>query len=119
MFYLLLALMKITSSELDHGASHLGVSQTITTLLRALPFHARARRMSIPAEITAECGVVQEDVFRRGPTADGIDEAVYKFATLANDHLATAKKHYNEAPKDIRNRALPVFLATVSPSQRG
>ena len=40
--------------------------------------------MIIPAEITARHGVSQEDVFRKGPGAKGIDDAVFEFATLAS-----------------------------------
>ncbi|KAH8814621.1 Squalene/phytoene synthase [Flagelloscypha sp. PMI_526] len=111
--YLLLSLLKLQSSELDHAASHLGAAQTIVTLLRALPFHLRARRMVIPADITAEGRVVHEDVFRRGPQAEGFEDAVFKFATLANDHLVTARERLGEAPKAIRERAKPVFMSMV------
>lgn len=67
--------------------------------------------MVIPSEITAKHGVVQEDVFRRGPAVQGIDDAVYEFATLANDHLDTARNMLKEG---VPQAAMPVFLAGVS-----
>ncbi|CAL1713125.1 unnamed protein product [Somion occarium] len=80
--YLLLSMLSLSSSEqLSHAASHLGVSQTIGTLLRSLPYHAKSGRMVIPAEITAKHGVNQEEVFRYGGEAKGVDDAVFEFAT--------------------------------------
>ncbi|THU87048.1 hypothetical protein K435DRAFT_745713 [Dendrothele bispora CBS 962.96] len=113
--YLLLSMLSLPSSELSHAASHLGVAQTITTLIRALPFHAQRGRMVIPAEITAKHGVVQEEVFRKGPSTAGIDDAVFEFATVANDHLATARSMFEQKGFDGRvpANAMSVFLAGV------
>ncbi|KAF5382555.1 hypothetical protein D9615_002846 [Tricholomella constricta] len=113
--YLLLSLLSLPSSALSHAASHLGAAQTITTLIRALPFHAKNGRMIIPAEITAKHGVKQEDVFRYGPSAEGIEDAVFEFATLANDHLLTARDMLKEEGMGgkVPPRAMPVFMAGV------
>ncbi|TFK64619.1 hypothetical protein BDN72DRAFT_774321 [Pluteus cervinus] len=111
-FYLLLSLLSLSnSSTLSHAASHLGVAQTISTLLRALPYHAQQGRMVIPAEITAKHGVKQEEVFRKGPGAEGIEDAVFEFATLGNDHLLTARSIFEE--KKVPMSAMPVFLAGI------
>lgn len=117
LLYALLSLLGLSSSSLyAHAASHLGASLIITTLLRALPFHASKRRMVIPAEITAKHGVQQEDVFRHGADAKGIDEAVFEFATVANSHLITAREMLKEGVDEgVSRQAMPVFLAAVSP----
>lgn len=114
--YLLLSLLSASSSALSHAASHLGAAQTISTLLRALPYYAKKGEMIIPAEITAKHGVKQEEVFRRGPEAHGIEEAVFEFATLANDHLTTARDMLKEEGMGglVPARATPVFLSGVS-----
>ncbi|KAF9556745.1 hypothetical protein CPC08DRAFT_76458 [Agrocybe pediades] len=114
--YLLLSLLSLPSSTLSHAASHLGAAQTCSTLLRALPFHAKHGRMAIPAEVTAKHGVSQEDVFRHGPDAHGIEDAVFEFATYAHDQLNTARDELlkNEGFNGrIPNEAMPVFLAGV------
>lgn len=119
--YALLSLLGLSSSSLyAHAASHLGASLTITTLLRALPFHASKRRMVIPAEITAKHRVQQEDVFRYGGDTKNINEAVFEFATVANDHLTTARDMFNEVEGKVPKQAMPVFLPAVSsgPYQR-
>jgi len=115
MLYLLLSLLNLTSSTLSHAASHLGCAQTFATLLRALPFHAKNGRMVIPAEITAKYGVSQEDVFRHGPQAARIEDAVFEFATTGNDHLHTARDMFRDEVMRGRvpARAMPVFLAGV------
>ncbi|KAF9483533.1 hypothetical protein BDN70DRAFT_827573 [Pholiota conissans] len=113
--YLLLSLLSLPSSTLSHAASHLGAAQTFATLLRALPFHAKHGRMIIPAEITAKHSVSQEDVFRHGGDADGMEDAVFDFATLAHEHLNTAYDMLKA--EDLQGRdaeeGLPVFLAGV------
>lgn len=115
--YLMLALLGLSSSSvLSHAASHLGISQLIATLLRALPFHASRRRMVVPAEITARNGVQQEEVFRRGGEAKGMQDAVWEFATAAHDQLRTAREMFEneEVWKGaVPPRARPVFLAGV------
>jgi len=75
--------------------------------------------MVIPAEITSKHKVVQEEVFRQGPQAAGIEDAVFEFATLAHNHLNTARSGLGgDSPEDSRNKVpkewLPVFLAGVS-----
>jgi len=72
--------------------------------------------MVIPAEITAKHGVQQEDVFRHGGDAKGIDAATFEFATVANDHLITAREMFKEEVEGkVPRPAMPIFLAAVSP----
>lgn len=112
LLYLLLSLLSLNeSSTFSHAASHLGVAQSFSTLLRALPFHASKGRMIIPAEITARHKVNQEEVFRKGPEASGLTDAVFEFATVANDHLITAREMFKDA--GLPKQAMPVFLAAI------
>ncbi|KAI0761935.1 isoprenoid synthase domain-containing protein [Trametes elegans] len=112
--YLLLSLLDLSSSStFSHAASHLGVAQSIHVLLRALPYHTSKGRMVIPAEITANHGVRQEDVFRTGGNAHGISDAVFEFATVANDNLLTAREMFKQSGGDggkVPRVAMPVFL---------
>ncbi|KAI9435375.1 isoprenoid synthase domain-containing protein [Russula earlei] len=105
-YYLLLSLLGLSSDTFLHAASHLGVAHCISTLLRALPYHASKGRMVIPAEITARHGVIHEDVALTMP--------VFDFATVANDNVVTAREMFKEegagrVPQD----AMPVFGAGV------
>ncbi|TFK40783.1 isoprenoid synthase domain-containing protein [Crucibulum laeve] len=113
--YLLLSLLSDSSTAISHAASHLGAAQTFSTLLRGLPFHAKNGRMVIPAEITAKHGVNQEEVFRQGPAVQGIEDAVFEFATIANDHMITARDMFKEEGMEgkVPARVMPVFLSGV------
>ena len=115
--YLLLSLLGLSSSDTyAHAASHLVIAQTLTTLLRALPYHASKGFMVIPASITAKHHVNQEEVFRHGSDASGIEDAVYEFAVIANDHLITAREMFkNNGRIEALREAMPVFLGAVSP----
>ncbi|KAH9002690.1 isoprenoid synthase domain-containing protein [Lactarius hatsudake] len=112
-YYLLLSLLGLSSDTLSHAASHLGIAHCISTLLRALPFHASKGRMVIPAEITAKHGVSQEEVFRKGPASKGIDDAVFDLATIANDHITTAREMFSESAGKVPRVAIPIFGAGV------
>ncbi|SRR5260221_7924070 len=104
----------MSSDTLLHAASHLGIAHCISTLLRALPYHASKGRMVIPAEITAKHGVSQEDVFRKGPATKGIDGAIFDFATIANDNMITAREMFKESTGKVPRDAMPVFGAGAS-----
>jgi NADH dehydrogenase [ubiquinone] 1 alpha subcomplex assembly factor 6 len=80
--------------------------------------------MIVPAEITAKHGVNQEDVFRlageghkgKSKTKDsmkGLEEAVFEFATVANDHVSTARDMFKDTGGKVPVEAMPVFLSGV------
>lgn len=116
LLYILLSLLPSPLSEshtLLHCASHLGNAQTIITLIRALPHHSKQGRSVIPAEITSRHGVRQEELFRKGPAAHGIEDAVYEFATLANEHVLTARSMFKDQGGKVPSGFMPVFMAGV------
>jgi hypothetical protein len=71
--------------------------------------------MIIPADITAKHCVRQEDVFRHGAQAGGIEDAVFEFATMGSDHLLAARDAFNDEVMGGRvpTRAMPIFLTGV------
>ncbi|KIO27028.1 hypothetical protein M407DRAFT_195197 [Tulasnella calospora MUT 4182] len=114
MLYLVLSMLNLSSSDtLAHAASHIGVASSFATLLRALPFHASQRRMVIPVDLTSKNGVREEEVYRSGGHAEGISDAVFDFATVANDHLLTARQLFKESGEKVPAEAMPVFLSAV------
>lgn len=112
--YLLLSLLNLPSATLSHAASHLGVAQSLTTLLRAFPFHASKGMMVIPAEITAKHGVNQQEVLTKGGSSKRLEDAVFELATIANDNLLTARSMFQEMEGKVPQEAMPVFAAAVS-----
>lgn len=47
-----------------------------------------------------------------GSDAKGIDDAVFEFATIANDHMITARDFFKEG--GVPDEAMPVFLTGAS-----
>jgi phytoene synthase len=87
------------------AARETGIAYALAGLLRAIPFHARARRQYIPAELAAEAGLDPAALFALEPTP-ALRKAVAALAAEAARHLAAARRHAREVP----GRALPALL---------
>ncbi|KAH6647190.1 squalene/phytoene synthase [Truncatella angustata] len=115
LMYSTLATLPINSVHMDHLASHIGKACGIVAVLRGVPFLAapsapvkspqganvgsgRNPVLLLPLDVMAEVGLKEEDVYRHGPAAEGFQDAIFKVATRANDHLITAR----EMMKNIR-----------------
>ncbi|KAL8371172.1 hypothetical protein RB595_001153 [Gaeumannomyces hyphopodioides] len=107
--YAVLAAAPLRSLHLDHLASHIGKACGIVAVLRGIPILAAPRApaqtpmgggggggqqqaLLLPLDVMARAGVREEDVFRKGPQAPGLQDAVFEVATRANDHLITARE---------------------------
>lgn len=109
LMYMTLATMPLRSVHLDHLASHIGKACGLAATLRSVPVLAAPPRpihtpggvefgnpksqvLLLPLDVMAEVGLREEDVFRHGPEAAGLQDAIFKVATRANDHLITARE---------------------------
>lgn len=109
LMYTTLAAMPMRSVHMDHLASHIGKACGIVAVLRGVAVlaapprpiqtpgglqagHKRSQALLLPLDVMAEVGLREEDVFRQGPNAPGLQDAVFKVATRANDHLITARE---------------------------
>ncbi|KAK4187175.1 NADH dehydrogenase complex I, assembly factor 6 [Podospora australis] len=109
LMYMTLAAMPLQSVHMDHLASHIGKACGIVATLRGIPVLAapsqpiqgpsganlgttRSPALLLPLDVMAEVGLKEEDVFRMGPNAEGLQDAVFQVATRANDHLITARE---------------------------
>lgn len=109
MMYATLASLPMRSMHMDHLASHIGKACGIVAVLRGIPVLAgppqpvktpsgadapstREPSLLLPLDIMAEAGVKEEEVYRQGPGAEGLQDAIFKVATRANDHLITARE---------------------------
>lgn len=73
--------------------------------------------MVIPSEVCAKHSVKEEEVFRRGGDAEGIQDAVFEWASVANDHVHAARQLFKEEKGWnglVPLEAMPVFLSVVS-----
>ncbi|SFT00244.1 phytoene/squalene synthase family protein [Methylobacterium sp. yr668] len=110
------ALFRLASLVIGNGtepggagaAGHAGVAYGITGLLRALPWHARAGQVYLPADILGRYGVTREDIVtgRGGP---GLRRACADLRDLARQHL----KAFEAARPTIAPSAGAAFLPTA------
>jgi NADH dehydrogenase [ubiquinone] 1 alpha subcomplex assembly factor 6 len=120
LMYLTLAFIPLRSTLVDHIASHIGKAYGMVATLKGVPVLATASRprhptganavgqlrrpaLLLPLDVMADAGLSEEDVFRHGAVAAGLQDAVFKVATRANDHLITAR----ELLGDLRNGREP------------
>ncbi len=91
------------------AAGHAGVAYGITGLLRALPWHARAGQVYLPADILGRYGVTREDIVtgRGGP---GLRGACADLRDLARRHLAAYEAGRATIAPAARTAFLPVAL---------
>ncbi|GAA5960933.1 hypothetical protein JCM3765_007546 [Sporobolomyces pararoseus] len=97
---------------LDHAASHLAVAMTISTLLRSIPHHAAKRVNVIPLEVASRHQLREESLFRKGPSAEGLQDCVATLAGIAQAELRTARECF-EGTTGVPRRATPVFLSAT------
>jgi len=125
LLYATLEGLGLRDTGLDHVASHVGKAEGIVAVVRGLAVLARAEgggAVVLPLDLCAEVGLRQEDVLRRAQgrgSGDGgedavgrLKEVVFRIATLANDHLITARKMVAEEPV-ARSVAFSGFMRAV------
>ena len=72
--------------------------------------------MALSAEVNAKHGVRESEVFEKGGEAKGLKDAVFEVATLANDHLLTARSMFKDEGGKVPAEAMPVFASGVRTS---
>jgi len=94
------------SDEAAAAGRDLGIAWGLTGLIRAVPFHARRRRLYLPKSLLEREGVRVADVLDLRGSAP-LRAAVREIAGLARGHLASARQH--AAP----DWAVPALLSGV------
>lgn len=89
---------------------HVGIAWALIGLLRALPFHLRARRNYMPREITDRFGVALNDLMELR-SGEPLRRAVAEIAGRAEDHLSAARRHRKSVPRQAAPALLPARLA--------
>ncbi|KAL6548816.1 hypothetical protein OROHE_008661 [Orobanche hederae] len=107
----------IRSTAADHAASHIGKASGLAVLLRSLPYHAGRNRHFhyIPAEVAERHGLSETRIDSR----EGLCNAVFEMASIANAHLEKARGLAGTVPAEARPVLLPavptqVLLDTLS-----
>ncbi len=90
------------------AAREVGTAWALVGLMRAVPFHARMRRVYLPTALNRDAGLDVLGLFRQGPLP-GLCRVVERVAEAARTHLAAARRH------GVPRRAVPaLLLATLA-----
>jgi phytoene synthase len=91
------------------AAGHAGVAYGITSLLRALPYHAARGRVSIPQDILGRTGANVDDVLSARSTP-GVSAALAEMRALARRHHERAIGLLGDVARPARGALLPLSL---------
>ncbi|MEX2630284.1 MAG: phytoene/squalene synthase family protein [Tistlia sp.] len=94
------------------AARQLGIAWALVGLLRALPFHARLKRLYLPGDHLAAAGVAPEQVFAFAPS-EALSGVVMRIAGRAAERLAEAEPAVRRLPRQAR---APLLIA--APARR-
>jgi NADH dehydrogenase [ubiquinone] 1 alpha subcomplex assembly factor 6 len=90
-----------------------GIGYALAGLLRAVPFHARARRLYLPRDLCDAAGVeIDRGLFELRPSP-ALAQVVEPVASRAARHLATARALRSEVPRAAVPALLPAVLAAA------
>jgi NADH dehydrogenase [ubiquinone] 1 alpha subcomplex assembly factor 6 len=88
-----------------------GIAYALTGLLRAVPFHARAKRLYLPRALCASAGLeIDRGLFELRPTP-ALPQVVAPVAARAAFHLAQAHALARRVPRAALPALLPAVLA--------
>jgi phytoene synthase len=102
---LVLQALDVRDGEAAEAACEIGVAYALVGLIRAIPFHARARRHYIPAEVASDVKLDVGTVLELKPSP-ALKFAVARIADRARGYLADARAKRAQMP----SAALPALL---------
>jgi NADH dehydrogenase [ubiquinone] 1 alpha subcomplex assembly factor 6 len=107
---LALEVLGVAQSGAVAAVREVGIGYALAGLLRAMPFHARAGRCYIPADITARAGLDPAD-YAGLRDSTGLRFASAEIAEAAAGHLRAARRYRREVPRSARAALLPSVVA--------
>jgi len=110
LLWLALEVLQVTEPAARAGAREVGIGYALAGLLRAIPFHARAGRCYIPADVAARAGLDPADYAGLRDSA-GLRFAIAEIAEAATAHLQAARRYRREVPQKARAVMLPAVVA--------
>ena len=110
LLYLALEVLGVTEPAARAAAREVGIGYALAGLLRAMPFHARAGRSYIPADLAARVGLDPQDYAGLRGTA-ALRAAAAEIAEAAAEHLEAARRNRREVPRSARAPLLSAVIA--------
>ena len=111
--YLALEILGVHEAAAQEAGLHVGIAYSLAGLLRALPFHARAGRQFIPADLAARSGLSEQD-YRALRSTPALRSATAELAASASRHLDLARAHRGKIPRSSLPALLPAVVAQRS-----
>ena len=111
--YLALESLGIRDPAAEKAGFHIGIAYALAGLLRAMPFHARAGRLIIPADIAAQTELDTAD-YRALRSTRALRSAAAAIATDASGHLVSARAHRRSRARSALPALLPAIVAERS-----
>ena len=100
------------SAAAFEAARHVGIAWALTGLLRAMPFHAAAKRVYLPADLAAKADLHTGELFELRPSPP-LCRVVGEIVDLAHRHLAIARAERSGIARLALPALLPARLADV------
>lgn len=107
---LALAILGVEEEAAETAARQVGIAWALTGLLRAVPFHARQKRLYLPEDHLAVTGVRTAELFELR-TSDALAGVVMRLAKRARERLSEARRLRGKVPKAALPALLPACLA--------
>jgi phytoene synthase len=109
---LALEILGLRAGAAHQAAQSVGIAWGLTGLLRAVAFHARAKRQYLPTDLMDEAGADRADLFelRGGPA---LVRVLQEVANTARTVLFVGREHRREVPRAAIPALLPGTLAQM------
>ena len=105
-----LEVLGVRDGPAHEAAEPIGIAWALAGLIRAVPFHARQRRVFLPTSVVEEVAVEMGELFELRPHA-GLAKAVERLALVAQRHLSAGRALRAGTPSTAVPALLPAVLA--------
>jgi phytoene synthase len=107
---LALQVLGVEAAAARTAGRHAGIAWALAGLLRAVPFHAAAKRLYLPQDLSRAAGLQTGELYelRSSPALCRVAERI---AARAGEHLEAARAQGGQVPKQARSALLCVTLA--------
>ncbi len=102
----------VTDPESRGAARSAAIGFALTGLIRAIPFHARRRRLWLPGDLSRTLGLDAEALFR-GEAGPAAREVIAAVAAEAGGRLASARSQRPQIDRRTLPALLPATLAAL------
>ena len=108
--HLALQVLGVEAATARAAGSHAGIAWALTGLMHAVPFHAAAKRLYLPRDLSQVAGLRTGELFELH-SSPALCRVVEQVATCAREHLGAARALDGQVPRKARPALLCATLA--------